>query len=164
MFFFIMWLLWLSRVLTPAAVSCAGFTFSLNWTSTPCWSILVLLSEKYYDAGYRSSNLLLRKDQHGDGQNTRAQFSQPKIQKQAGKPCVRVSFLQWHIYPVLVFTSMRTKQKLKANNLFCKYFLVLVCQYVKKTINFAKTSQVALSESGEHYTFCLYPIKPDKET
>lgn len=54
---------------------------------------------------------LLRKDQHGDGQNARAQFSKPKIQKQAGKPCVRVSFLQWHIYPVLVFTSMRTKQK-----------------------------------------------------
>lgn len=36
---------------------------------------------------------LLRKHQHGDGQNAHAQFSKPKIQKQAGKP---FSSMKWN--------------------------------------------------------------------
>lgn len=35
----------------------------------------------------------LQVDQHGDGQNAHAQFSKPKIQKQAGKP---FSSMKWN--------------------------------------------------------------------
>lgn len=77
--------------------------------------------------------------------------------------------LRYHFYSgtFIQYLSLHQREqnkKLKAHNLYCKYFLVLVCQYVNKTINFAKISQVTLSESGKHYTFCLYPIKQDKET